>query len=621
MPESAVYDAARNRYLVSNYSNGAIIAIDETGTQSVFTGAKASSAGLHIVGDTVYVGCGSQGVAGYNLETAALVMDVIIPGSVLLNDIDADTSGNLYVSDPYANRIYRISLSDHSYSILLDPIPWPNGLAFDAQSNRLLACTSITRFIYSINPEDGSYFGLANVGVGHLDGLAFDNAGNLYVSAQGPDAVYRYESTFLEPIKLISKGHNAPADICYDRLNEILVVPNILGHTVDFIDFSQPDLFLVGQVVSESVGDGDGHADPGETVDLSVVAFNYGQDAANVSGELRCDDPYIDLPAVASDFGPDPAYLEETASLTPFQISVDPACPDPHLVLLELDIAVEGLLPVTDTCPLLIGDTKGLDDDLEGGIAGWSHRRLTIPYADEWHLESNRVHSGSTSWKFGGAGTGSYSDFADGVLITPPFHLPPEATLTFWHWIDADSPVPGVGWDGAVVMIMSDFSAEWAVIEPVGGYPYAVASDVASPFGSGQPCFSGSHGWSQVEFDLSYYSGYVQLMFRFGTNGTGTGEGWYIDDLAVVGELCCSGRVGDANGSGEDEPTIGDVSVLIDALFIAEDMAILPCLAEADVNQSGGIYPAGGDITIGDVSYLIDYLFITGESLGLPDCM
>ena len=28
-----------------------------------------------------------------------------------------------------------------------------------------------------------------------------------------------------------------------------------------------------------------------------------------------------------------------------------------------------------------------------------------------------------------------------------------------------------------------------------------------------------------------------------------------------------------------------------------------------------------GDITIGDISTLIDYLFITGPSLGLPDCL
>ncbi len=82
---------------------------------------------------------------------------------------------------------------------------------------------------------------------------------------------------------------------------------------------------------------------------------------------------------------------------------------------------------------------------------------------------------------------------------------------------------------------------------------------------------------------------------------------------------CCIGLVGDVNGQGGDIPTIGDVAYLINYLFLAGTGP--DCLAEADVNQSGGPLPAPADLTIGDVSYLIDYLFITGSSLGLPSCL
>jgi photosystem II stability/assembly factor-like uncharacterized protein len=85
---------------------------------------------------------------------------------------------------------------------------------------------------------------------------------------------------------------------------------------------------------------------------------------------------------------------------------------------------------------------------------------------------------------------------------------------------------------------------------------------------------------------------------------------------------CCAGRVGDANGSGEDEPTISDISVLIDAKFISGSCeGIVACLTEADVNQSGGSNPTCSDITISDISMLIDYLFITGSTLGLAECL
>ncbi|MEW5796139.1 MAG: M43 family zinc metalloprotease [Candidatus Zixiibacteriota bacterium] len=101
-----------------------------------------------------------------------------------------------------------------------------------------------------------------------------------------------------------------------------------------------------------------------------------------------------------------------------------------------------------------------------------------------------------------------------------------------------------------------------------------------------------------------------------------TPVGLYQPSL-LAGEVyvrgCCRDRVGDANNSGDDEPTVGDVAAIIDMLYI--NGTAVDCMAEADVNQSGGPDPSVEDITVGDVSALIDYLFITGPSLGLPDCL
>ncbi len=99
--------------------------------------------------------------------------------------------------------------------------------------------------------------------------------------------------------------------------------------------------------------------------------------------------------------------------------------------------------------------------------------------------------------------------------------------------------------------------------------------------------------------------------------------GYYVPETidGLITLDCCSGRVGDANHSGGDEPTIGDISLLIDAKFITGSCDVIACLTEGDVNQSGGEYPTCDDISIGDISILIDYLFITGPTLGLPDCL
>ncbi|MCX6835114.1 MAG: S8 family serine peptidase, partial [candidate division Zixibacteria bacterium] len=76
---------------------------------------------------------------------------------------------------------------------------------------------------------------------------------------------------------------------------------------------------------------------------------------------------------------------------------------------------------------------------------------------------------------------------------------------------------------------------------------------------------------------------------------------------------CCLGKVGDVNQNGGDEPTISDVSALIDHLFITRSP--LGCIEEADVNRSGGATPSNADLTVGDIMRLIDHLFVSRKPL------
>ncbi|MCX6835889.1 MAG: trypsin-like peptidase domain-containing protein, partial [candidate division Zixibacteria bacterium] len=80
-----------------------------------------------------------------------------------------------------------------------------------------------------------------------------------------------------------------------------------------------------------------------------------------------------------------------------------------------------------------------------------------------------------------------------------------------------------------------------------------------------------------------------------------------------VDATCCSGKVGDVNGVGGDKPSISDIAALVDHLFVTGSP--LGCRQEADVNQSGGRYPALKDLTISDVQTLVDFLFVTRTPL------
>jgi len=371
----------------------------------------------------------------------------------------------------------------------------------------------------------------------------------------------------------------------------------------------KPILTCAGFTVSENPYV-NGHINPGETgIELEVSVENNGFVAENAVGTLSSSDPSIDIVTYVTTFDPSIPWGGSSACQSPFVFDVDPACSDPHLALLKLTINADGGYVSEDSFYVFIGDTPGLIDDFESGENIWTHRVQTITYNDEWHLETYRSHSSSTSWKAGGWGSGYYSDNLDAALISPPFLLPSNAELRFWHWIDAEDDVNNTAWDGGILMI-STGGGEWTQITPEGGYPYTLVDNPASPFEFETPCFSGTFGWSEVTVDLSAYSGVAQLMFRFGSDGYVTQEGWYVDDIEVVSTGCCVGYTGNADCSENEVPDIADITRLIDYLYLSHEP--LCCLDEADANGSGG------EPDIADITKLIDHLYIAHPPL--PDC-
>jgi hypothetical protein len=159
---------------------------------------------------------------------------------------------------------------------------------------------------------------------------------------------------------------------------------------------------------------------------------------------------------------------------------------------------------------------------------------------------------------------------------------------------------------GAKVRVKATIDGEpvWQLreISPAAGY--CVHHAISAHFGLGDA--------TEVDsIQIEWPSGLVDVMEAVAPN-----------QFMTMVEACCEDRVGDANGSGEDTPTIGDISVMIDAKFISSSCdGLIACLDEADINQSAAGTATCDDITIGDISYLIDYLFITGSSLGLPECL
>ncbi len=504
--------------------------------------------------------------------------------------------------------ISRIDLNDHSYSEFADGFTiGAQDIFFDERHNRILVATFAWNHpIQAVSIPDCTISTLISPAPGRFDGITMDGHGNVYAASYADMSIHMWDSTCSNPGIVISTGHNQPAGLDYNRRDDILAVPNFGGNSVDFIQCNVPSIQYVGQVLDDSGGDNDGHADVGESVELTLSIRNDGWGNGNITGELSSDDSCLTMTTSFAAFGASLGWGAENSSMSPYALTVSPTCQDPHVAALELEITCDGGYSFTDTILVYIGETPGFDDDLESGEGYWSHASATTGYDDQWHLDDYRTHSGDTCWKFGGYGAELYAEMGDGALVTPPFLLPEDAQLTFWSWIDAEEDAEaGKAWDGGIIMISSG-NGEWSQLTPVEGYSHTMVENPASPFEADTPCFSGSHDWTEVECDLSGYSGVVQIMFRFGSDAAATAEGWYVDDIVVAPGGCCQGTTGNIDGDPEDLVDLSDLTKLIDYLFIS--FAEPSCLAEANTDGD-----PEGLVDLGDLTKLIDSLFISFE--------
>ena len=241
-PESAVFDSSRNRYIVSNWGNGAIVQIDSLGQQSYFSTdlqGQYGLAGLYIHGDTLLVAAGNApdaGIVGFHLETAEQLFHIIIPGVGLPNDITSDSEGIIYVTDYWGSQLYRIE--NRIPSLYFDEgLGWPNGMIYDPLHDRLLILSVVAPGapILAVDIGDSTLSTLIRTGLSGTDGITMDHDGRVYVSEWTGDTVQRFDSTFSGPPETFSTGHRDPADIYYDWANRFLVVPNFGSNSLDFI--------------------------------------------------------------------------------------------------------------------------------------------------------------------------------------------------------------------------------------------------------------------------------------------------------------------------------------------------------------------------------------------------
>ena len=247
-PSHVEYDIFNNRWLVSNWGNGKIIAIDPNGVQSIFISSSGNAIAECISGDTLYVSMGVE-IRAYDLNTGDLYWSEYVEGTEKLYGLVTDTSesGYLYMTDVTstgAGSIIRLLISDGSTEVVVGSgLPqYPEDMIFDKVNNRFLIASYANHApIMALNLPGLTLSTVRTTPFGYSNGLVMDSDGNLYINCWPEDAVYKYESGLAtSPIKMLT-GFTGVTSPGYNPVDDILAVPSFNGNRVDFYGLDDSD--------------------------------------------------------------------------------------------------------------------------------------------------------------------------------------------------------------------------------------------------------------------------------------------------------------------------------------------------------------------------------------------
>jgi hypothetical protein len=333
---------------------------------------------------------------------------------------------------------------------------------------------------------------------------SLENFGNIPAG----DSAWSLEGFSFEVDRFCINGHVINFDL------EIKSNTKDLWHSFFGITVATPILAYHSFSINDSTGNNDGIADPGETVDILVSVKNEGLcEAVEVVALLSTDDPYITINLDSVSCG---NILRDSVYVVNFNATISPMCPSPYFAPLTLSIiASDGyafMIKVISSFVLTIGK-PGFSDNMEDGVAGWTHGGTE----DSWELTQHMAHSFSHSWYCGNQSNWRYDNNMDCWLLSPKFVLGLDSYLSFWAWYD----VTTYGVDGLYVQIGD--GSHWDTLDFIGSG------------GALDSLYNVGNDWREYSYDLHSYSlgCTLQVRFNFVSDERDLAEGFYIDDVQV----------------------------------------------------------------------------------------
>lgn len=344
---------------------------------------------------------------------------------------------------------------------------------------------------------------------------------------------------------------NISLDCPNDHTVAILCNVTIEGNSWQFpVSFTvhKPAIQISGVYVNDLQGNGNGLADPGETLKMIVnYTNNTDVSAKNVTSNINCLDTNVSIA------NPSQLLTEIPAGSTAqavYQVTLSNSVITGNFITFYLTYLGELINAHNEQIQLSVGVT-GMNADFELTDGGFTPSPLTNGW--QWGGSTYAgAHSGNVVW--GTLLNSQYPNNANYSLISPPVYVGSNFVLEFWHRYAFEDY-----YDGGNVKITINNGSTWNLINPEGGYP---EDNIAA---MGEAGYSNSlEQWTQARFDLSAYANQtVRFKWTMMSDQGVTNQGWFIDDVKTTGFTGFAGMVSGQVSTGN--PTVQMSDILIES--------------------------------------------------------
>ena len=169
----------------------------------------------------------------FDLESGQPLNAFDVEGATFLNGIGVSEDGTAYISNTRPpERIFRVSAEGET-SVLVEggPLSVPNGVAIDGDGNIVVVNIGDNRVV-TFNPQ-GVLVNTEFAVEGGNDGLVITEDGTKYVSSVRFGSVSRIRPG--QPAEVIASGIPSAASMCYDSIQDQLVIPMNPNDALAFI--------------------------------------------------------------------------------------------------------------------------------------------------------------------------------------------------------------------------------------------------------------------------------------------------------------------------------------------------------------------------------------------------